>query len=137
MIPDDPHQLWAEARDQPPFSNGTEGDGWMDANCSTCIHDKPAREDDYANACPLLLIALTGRTPAQWLDGPRDERGLYSIAGQYRCIYYRHEDDGPGPEPTPIPDPPGQLTLMPRGRFEGHRMLTPTTDASTPTAVTT
>lgn len=124
MTPADCNALDAEAINEPPFSNSDEGHAWLDANCATCIHDKPARHGDEGNGCPLILIALTGKTPLQWLHGPRDEHGRYSRATQYTCVMYRHEDDGPGPEPTPIPDPPGQLTLAPRERFEGVRMLT-------------
>jgi hypothetical protein len=108
--------------DDSAFSNSDEGYGWMDANCATCIHEKPTRQGDDANGCPLILITLMGKRPAQFLDGPRDEHGRYSRAGQYMCTEYRHEDDGPT-DPTPIPDPPGQLTLVPRESYEGHRML--------------
>ncbi len=121
---DDQDTLWAQSRDESPFSNGTEGYGWMAANCGTCIHDKPARHGDEGNGCPLILLALVGRTPAQWLEGPRDENGWYAIATQYTCIEYRNENDGPGPEPRPIPTPPGQGELIPREPFEGTRMLT-------------
>ncbi|MFI5473133.1 hypothetical protein ACIA6D_23200 [Streptomyces cacaoi] len=127
MSPDDYGRLYDEALDEPAFSNSDEGYGWMGANCLTCIHDKPARQGDDGNGCPLILITLMGRRPAQFLDGPRDEHGRYSIARQYTCIEYRHEDNGPA-DPQPIPDPPGQLTLCPRGEFEGHRMLTPLPD---------
>lgn len=123
MTPDDYGRLYEEAIDEPAFSNSDEGIGWMDANCATCIHDKPARQGDDANGCPLVLITLTGKRPIQFLDGPRNEQGLYSIARQYTCTEYRHEDDGPT-DPQPIPDPPGQLTLLPRETYEGHRMLT-------------
>ena len=125
MTPDDYEQLYAESLDEPAFSNSDEGYAWLDANCARCIHDKPAREGDDGNGCPLILISLMGRRPIQWLDGPRDERGLYSREGQYHCVEFRHEDDGPGPEPTPLPDPPGQCVLLPREDFEGVRMLTP------------
>ncbi len=114
--------LFERAKDEPAFSNGTEGYGWIDANCSNCVNDKPAREGDEGNGCPLILVALMQRTPAKWL--PCDP-GNWSIEGQYTCVMYRHEDDGGGPEPKPIPDPPGQLTLFPREGFEGVRMLRP------------
>lgn len=130
MTPDDYDRLYAESRDRPAFANGTEGYGWVAANCDRCVHDKPARQGDEANGCPLVLITLLGRTPAQFLDGPRDENGLYGIADQYHCIEFRSEDDGPGPEPRPIPTPPGQLELLPRAPYEGHRMLTPLENAA-------
>jgi hypothetical protein len=122
MTPDDYNRLYEEARDKPAFSNSDEGMNWMDANCATCIHDKPARQGDDPNGCPLVLITLMGKRPLQFLDGPRDEHGRYSRAGQYHCTEYRHEDDGPT-DPQPIPDPPGQLTLVPRDDYQGHRML--------------
>ncbi|MFF4548638.1 hypothetical protein ACFY1J_31135 [Streptomyces sp. NPDC001406] len=124
MSPDDYDRLYAEARERPAFSNGTEGYGWMAANCDRCIHDKSARQGNDAQGCPLVLITLMGRTPAQFLDGPRDEEGRYGIADQYVCTEFRSEDD-PDPEPRPIPTPPGQGELWPREPFEGRRMLTP------------
>jgi hypothetical protein len=39
-------------------------------------------------------------------------------------VEFRDENGGPPPEPTPVPDPPGQLVLVPREQYEGHRMLT-------------
>ncbi|MBG0828509.1 hypothetical protein HS041_12095 [Planomonospora sp. ID67723] len=103
----------ARAREGSPFSNGTEGYTWMGNWCGRCVHDAPARRDDYANACPLILVALTGKTPAEWL-----ESDPYSLADRYQCLMFRPEDD-PGPdEPTPVPDPPGQLTLCPREPYE-------------------
>lgn len=117
---DDYDTCYGRAKDEPAFSNGTEGYGWMGTNCETCVNDKPARQGDDGNGCPLILVALMQRTPAQWLPGDRD-----SIAGRYTCVMFRHEDDGGDPEPRPIPDPPGQLTLLPRDGLEGVRMLKP------------
>jgi hypothetical protein len=48
--------LWDASRERGPFANGTEGYGWMAANCGTCIHDKPARNGDEGNGCPLILL---------------------------------------------------------------------------------
>lgn len=123
MTPDDYTHLEAEAYDEPAFSNGTEGYGWMDANCATCIHDKGARDDTDPRGCPLVLITLLGKRPRQFLDGPRSPEGLYSIARQWICTEYRHEDD-PDPNPQPIPDPPGQDGLFPREDYTAVRMLT-------------
>ncbi|MFB7596935.1 hypothetical protein [Streptomyces sp. NPDC056160] len=133
MSPDDYDRLIAESQDRPAFSNGTEGYGWMAANCDRCIHDKPARQGNDAQGCPLVLITLVGRTPAQFLDGPRDDSGRYGIADQYVCTEFRGEDD-PDPEPRPTPTPPGQGELLPRGPFEGHRMLTPFVPGTEPAA---
>lgn len=133
MSPDDYAALLAESRSEPAFANGTEGYGWMGANCDRCIHDKPARDGSDARGCPLVLITLEGRTPAQFLDGPRDEQGRYGIADQYVCTEFRSEDD-PDPTPRPVPVPDGQGELLPREPFEGHRMLAPLHEDS-PTTV--
>lgn len=117
---DDGNTLWDQSLDQPPFSN-SDGYTWFDANCATCIHDRDARIGDQIGGCPLVLLAITGRTPAQWLAGDPDH-----VAAKYTCIEYRHEDDGPSPEPRPIPTPPGQGELIPREQFEGVRMLSDT-----------
>lgn len=108
MSPDDYPALYAQSREGGPFSNSDEGMAFMDAWCDRCVHDRPARQGDDANGCPLVLLTLTDRTPAQFVDG--------------RCIDFRPDDGRPGPEPTPIPDPPGQLVLVERGPWEGVRM---------------
>lgn len=106
-------EAFAAARDIRPFANGTEGYGWMDAWCGTCLHDQPSRKGN-GDGCPLVLVALMQRTPMEWLDGPRDEHGLYSIEYQYHCIEFRDEDDpGPGYESPPDPPLPGQEELFP------------------------
>jgi len=124
MTPDDYPQLLAESHDRSAFANADEGYGWMAANCDRCIHDKPARNGHDDQGCPLLLITLLGRTPRQFIDGPRDEHGRYGIPDQYLCTEFRGDDD-PDPQPRPVPVPPGQGELLPREPFEGHRMLTP------------
>lgn len=124
-------KLYAEAIDEPPFSNADEGYGWAANWCDRCVHDKDQRGEEITGpGCSLLAVALMGRTPIQWLDQKRvtpDGRmyETYSRQDQYHCINFRDEDDGPGGEPQPIPDPPGQLTLLPRETYEGVRMLTP------------
>lgn len=120
MNPDDYGRLYDEARDEAPFSNGSQGYGWMANWCDRCIHDKPAREGRDGEGCPLVLVALMGKTPIQWL-AETEEAWVY---GDFHCIEFRGEDDGPT-DPQPIPDPPGQLTLLPREDYEGHRMLSP------------
>ncbi|WP_049569112.1 hypothetical protein [Streptomyces sp. SBT349] len=103
--------LYEQSREGGPFSNSDEGMAFMDAWCNRCVHDRPARQGNDAKGCPLVLLTLTDRTPAQFVDG--------------RCTEFRDEDSGPGPEPQPVPDPPGQLLLLPRAPFEGVRMLSP------------
>lgn len=103
----------AKAREGSPFSNGTEGYAWMANNCQRCVHDKPARNDDYENGCPLILVAYLGKTPGEWM-----EANPYGLGDRYTCLYFRDENDGGPGEPTPIPDPPGQEGLFPRDEFE-------------------
>lgn len=121
-------EAFQRAKEGSPFSNGDEGYGWMANWCDRCVHDREARAFE-GSGCPLVCVALNRRTPVEWLDqkttGPDGLLIPYSIGDQYRCMYFRSEDDGPDPEPTPIPDPPGQLTLTPREPFEQARMLTP------------
>ncbi|MFD8384290.1 hypothetical protein ACFV2X_38210 [Streptomyces sp. NPDC059679] len=121
MTPDDYDKLFEEARDGAPFSNSSQGYSWMANWCDRCIHDKPARQGNDGQGCPLILVALMDKTPIQWLCETKEQ----AIHADYHCIEFRDEDDGPGGEPRPIPDPPGQLTLLPRGEYEGVRMLTP------------
>ena len=121
MSPEDYPALLAESRDEPAFSNSDEGVAWLSANCETCVHDRPARQGDAGRGCPLILVSLMGRRPVQWIDGSRDGQGRCSMARQYLCTEYRHEDDGPT-DPQPVPDPPGQLELFPRAGYEGVRM---------------
>lgn len=107
---DDAYQ---RSRDEPAFSNGTEGFGWQANWCDRCLRDAPFRNGMSPTGCPLILVAMVDRTPAEWLDGPRDEHGRYSITDQYHCIEFRHPGDG-SPEPRPKPDPPQMDGLFPR-----------------------
>jgi|GEM_PF-2357142 len=106
-------EAYAKAAEGSPFSNSTEGECWMANNCHRCVHDAPTRRDEWDKGCPLIMVALLGKTPAEWMrkDG-------FRLGDQYTCVFFRDEDDpGPG-EPTPIPDPPGQDALFPRDGFE-------------------
>jgi hypothetical protein len=104
---------WNRARDVPPFSNGTEGFGWQANWCDRCLRDALFRNTGKGSGCPLLCIAVQGRTPAEWLDGPRDEYGRYNIGDQYHCIEFRAPGSGGG-EPRPRPDPPDMDGLFSR-----------------------
>lgn len=118
MIPGGVDVLFEQAREGAPFSNSDQGCGWMARWCDRCVHDRDAREGRLGG-CPLVTVALMGRTPAQWLT-PDAESAVFA---EYHCVEFRGEDDGPGPEPQPVPDPPGQLCLWPREPFEGVRMF--------------
>ena len=116
-------EAFLASRERRPFANGTEGYAWMAAWCESCIHDKPVREDRPENGCPLVMVAYMGRTPSEWLDGPRDERGRYGMEDQYHCIEFRDEDDpGPGYEPSD-PVNPDQLELFDARPFIRPRMF--------------
>ena len=82
---------YAAARVRPAFSNGTEGDVWMEQWCSNCEHDAAHRKGTDDVGCPLIIVALQARTPAEWEDGPRDEHGRYSMANQYHCTRFEQE----------------------------------------------
>lgn len=127
MTPNDLDRLYDEARPERPFSNSSQGYGWMHNWCGRCVHDKSARhETENGPGCPLVAVAMMGRTPIQWLAETEDAW----VYGDFHCIEFRDEDDGVGPEPQPIPTPPGQGELLPREAFEGHRMLTPLPEPS-------
>ncbi len=44
----------------PAFSNGFEGDAWMDYWCSNCRHCLPQ------GSCELITVALLGQVPFPW-----------------------------------------------------------------------
>lgn len=122
-----------EPRNEPPFANSTEGFAWEANWCARCLRDAPWRNNlKGATGCPLLLTALTGRTPAEWLDGPRDEHGRYGLADQYICVDFKPRGGGRRAEPRPRPTPPGQSALFGRDGHEGHRRLLPIEPASRP-----
>lgn len=127
-MPTDFEDALKRSRDRAPFANGTEGDGWMANWCDRCLRDAPFRNGLTRTGCPLILVALNQRTPAEWLDGPRDDKGRYSIAHQYTCIEFRAPGGGTA-EPRPTPTPRGQLVLFDRDPHTGRRMLAPTEPA--------
>lgn len=116
-------EAYAAARDRPAFSNGTEGECWMENWCARCVNDSPELVNQ-GKGCPLILVALMGRTPSEWLE--QDSTNGYSLSDGYHCIEFRDRDDpGSGREPVPTPDPPGQLTLLPAEPYRGIRMYAP------------
>ena len=62
------------AQDRMAFSNGFEGDAWMDRWCRQCVHEQD---------CPLLLVAMLGQTPAEWREVDRN-----SLGNQYSCQFF-------------------------------------------------
>lgn len=112
------------SRDRSPFSNGTEGHDWMANWCDRCLRDAPFRTMGKGTGCPLIQVALLDRTPAEWLDGPRDEQGRYSIADQYTCIEFKAPGDGGG-EPRPKPEPPDMDGLFERPERHSRMYVQP------------
>jgi hypothetical protein len=108
-----------------PFANSDEGYGWMANWCDRCLVDAPYRNGlKGSTGCPLIVTALIGQTPAEWIDGPRDEHGCYSIADQYHCINFKAPGSGGG-EPRPKPTPRDQGELFDREDVTGRRVLKP------------
>jgi hypothetical protein len=113
-------ELERDAADSPPFSNGTEGYAWMDNWCARCKVDAPARKGDEGNGCPLILLALIGKTPAEWFR----QDGNY-LGDKYHCVEFRDEDEPDG-NPHPERPIPGQGELIPRAPFERPKVFADT-----------
>jgi hypothetical protein len=109
-----PAEIDADAKEGSPFSNSTDWDIWSHNWCERCIHDRPARQDDYENACYLILVAMTNRTPIEFLPQPFPER--------WHCIEFRDEDDDEGPPEEPDPNPDQGLLFDPEP-YRGTRMF--------------
>lgn len=110
--------ILADARDTPPFSNGTEGYGWMENWCwRPCMNpvEKAWRDYEdgkrknpmkgYAGGCPLIMCALIGKTPVEWLDN-WDGEGPYPIGGRFTCTEFIPPDEGGGRGDPRPPGPP-------------------------------
>lgn len=110
-------EAYAAAVDEPAFSNGTEGECWMDNWCYRCRNDSP-KLVDQGKGCPLILVSLSGRTPSEWI-----EQNPLSLGDRYHCIEFRDRNggvDGPKRGPRPMP---GQGELLPAQPYEGTRMF--------------
>jgi hypothetical protein len=117
-------QISAAARPGSPFSNGTEGYAWMANWCHECVNNDEATE----LWCPILTVALLGKTPAEWVEQPwqqitgRPEGETAPVlGGTYECTEFVQRpqwpgdydpDDGPTPPPDPAPEVEGQLDLI-------------------------
>lgn len=89
-------EIFDSARDGSPFSNGTSGEIWMADWCYRCKVDGPFQRDETMEGCPLLLVALIGKTPAEWTEQEEPQ--------DYHCSEFVPDDeDGDGPEPGPHP----------------------------------
>jgi hypothetical protein len=66
----------AQAADEPAFSNGFEWDHWSANWCGRCVNDAD-------EGCPLVLVAMMGKTPAEWTPKDRSDLGE-----QYECTLF-------------------------------------------------
>lgn len=118
-----------DARDGSPFSNSTSGEIWMSQWCHRCKNDSPELVDK-GEGCPLILIALCGKTPVEW----HPQEGIQD----YHCIEFRDERGGggePGPK-RPAPEMPGQEQLFPaEATHQGVRMFKDVVDEIRPAGV--
>lgn len=117
----DYQEAWDAARDEAPFSTGTEGHDWTSQWCDRCQRDAPFRNGINSQGCNLLLVALNQRTPAQWFEQPpvpvrgRPDLGLIPPYGaeRFHCIEFRAPGSG-GEGPRPKPEPPDMDGLFPK-----------------------
>lgn len=119
-------EIVARARPGSPFANGTEGERWEAAWCDRCLHDAPFRRMGKGTGCPILMVAVAEMTPAEWLEGPRDDNGRYSMDHQYTCIEFRPPGGRGGGEPKPKPEPPGMEGLFERSPRRTRMYVQPT-----------
>jgi hypothetical protein len=129
----------ATPREGMPFSNSDEGMAFTSNWCDRCIHDKPARQGRYEDACGILTLALTNKIPGEWIE---QEWGVPPGGGspappidRYHCIEFRDERDGPPPPTEPAPTPPGQGELIPMEPYVGTRMFSDVVAEARPTEV--
>jgi hypothetical protein len=119
-------EIWAGARDEPPFSNGTEYETWSWNWCWRCHQPDEVAWQRYENGerktapkqpgCPLILAALLGRTPTEWMEQDW-AGGPPPLGDRYHCIEFRGPGDGDGEEPgppQPRPEPKNMDGLFPR-----------------------
>lgn len=63
-------ELFDDSTEGSPFSNSTMGDMWMGQWCENCQEDVAFTQGDTENGCPLLALAMIGRTPKEWVKVP-------------------------------------------------------------------
>lgn len=125
-------EIEGSARDEPAFSNGTEYYAWHENWCARCYtpaevawrryEDGKRKTAPKEGGCPLLLCAMSGKTPLEWIEQPWGDEGP-SLRDRYHCLEFRGPDGG-GREPKPKPDPPNMDGLFPRPEAS-RRMLKP------------
>jgi hypothetical protein len=127
-------EIWADAKDEPAFSNSTEWEYWSASWCDECINEPEDENEAAVNGCPLISVGFLGKTPKEWVPTSNPSRVPALGDCSLDCLMFRDEDDGPDPEPQPIPDPPGMDPLFPREPFEGVKMYRPIFEKETANA---
>jgi hypothetical protein len=100
MSPRPYEEVDRDAREGSPFSNGTSWEIWSYNWCERCKNDSPELVDK-GEGCPLIMVALMGKTPAEWFpqEGVQD----------YHCVEFRDKNEGGGGDAPKAPEPiPGQ-----------------------------
>lgn len=99
-------EITSDAKQQSPFSNGFQGESWMDRWCwAPCKKDRDS-------SCPLVLAAYSGYTPKEWT-----EVNPGGLADRYHCSEFEPDDDGgggvePAPQPQPVAELDGQVDMF-------------------------
>lgn len=97
-----------------PFSSSDDGYAWMSVFCDRCLRDAPFRNGINDTGCPILLVAMTGRTPAQW----RGERNGYQCA-EFRPVGSR------APKPRARREPRSMSGLFDRPARTARTLVEP------------
>ena len=108
----DYEEAWKRARPGSAFSNGTEWECWSANWCDRCTREAPFRNGISSQGCPLILIAMSERIPAEWFEQPWSPDG-HPPLDRYHCMEFRAPGNGGG-EPKPKPDPPDMDGLFER-----------------------
>jgi hypothetical protein len=105
--------IMGDAREGSPFSNSTSGEMWMGDWCYRCTVDAPFQRDEAPEGCPLIMVALLDKTPAEWTE---------TAPQVYTCSEFvedtggdpdTHEDSTVLPRwPQPAQPMPGQLDIF-------------------------
>lgn len=115
-------QAMLTARDGTPFSNHTMWEIWADQWCYRCTKDSEELVDQ-GKGCPLIMVALMRKTPAQWTTATEKDE----VYGNYHCSEFEerrdyYDDPTPDPPPPPVVECDGQLDLvdayLPQALFE-------------------
>lgn len=75
-----------------PFSNGTEGYGWMGKWCDYCANDHGMHADLNEPYCPIIGAAMLAQDyPADWPEAwlPEPDDGSFSLPSRMVCASFQ------------------------------------------------